>query len=201
MPALRGSTRARRLLCVLFGLVVMSGASLSSSIWAEALPEPPLMRGNSMVSLDKRLLMEQWAMPGHCDRPVRTRVTDQFLGFTCDQFSSEIIACRSFIPQLDSRAFDTAKGFRCVDVAVIDGDDGIEITRLREWAVPPKQCEWDPKAGVLAAEVDFEHSQICLSAFCIGVDRLSAIGSTRLRHLIRSALEQLNLKAESTQTD
>ena len=40
MPALRGLTRARRLLCVLFGLVVMSGASLSSSIWAEALPEP-----------------------------------------------------------------------------------------------------------------------------------------------------------------
>ena len=140
-------------------------------------------------------------MPGHCDRPVRTRVTDQFLGFTCYQSSSEIIACRAFFPGPDSRAFDTAKGFRCVDVAVINGDDGIEINRLREWAAPPKQCEWDPKAGVLVTEVDFEHSQICLSAFCIGVDRLSAIGSTRLRHLIRSALEQLNLKAESTQTD
>jgi hypothetical protein len=141
--------------------------------------------------------MEQWAMPGNCDRPVRTRVTDQFLGFTCYQFSNEIIACRSFIPRLDSRAFDTAKGFRCVDVAVMDGNGGIEINRLREWAAPPKQCEWDPYTGVLATEVDFAHSQVCLAAFCIDIDRLSAIGMTRLRRLITSALEELNLQADA----
>jgi len=42
------------------------------------------------------------------------------------------------MPRADSGAFDTAKGFRCVEVAVTN-DDG-EINRLREWAAPPKQC-------------------------------------------------------------
>jgi hypothetical protein len=131
---------------------------------------------------------------------MRTRVTDQFLGFTCFELSPEIIRCRPFIPRVDSRAFDTTKHFRCVDVAVMDGDGGIEVNRLREWAVPPKQCQWDPYAGVLAMEVDLEHSQVCVAAFCIDIDRLSAIGMTRLRHLITSALEELNLKAGTPPT-
>jgi len=46
-------------------------------------------------------------------------------------------------------------------------------------------------------EVDFEHRQVCLAAFCIDIDRFSAIGMTRLRHLITSALEQLNIKAQA----
>ena len=196
MPALKGLTRAQCLLCVLFGLVVVvNGANFSSSVRAEDTPDAELARCNFIVSLDKRLLVEQWAMPGHCSRPMRTRMTDQFLGFTCFQLSSEINGCRPFIPRVDSRAFDTAKSFRCVDVAVMHGDGGIEVNRLREWAAPPKQCEWDPKAGVLAMEVDFEHGQVCLAAFCIDINRLSAIGMTRLRHLITSALEELNLKA------
>jgi hypothetical protein len=140
--------------------------------------------------------MEQWAMPGHCDRPVRTRVTDQFLGFSCFQFSPESIGCRAFMPRVDSRAFDTAKSFRCVDVAVMDDNGGIGIHRLREWAAPPKQCEGSQRWR-FGDEVDFEHSQVCLAAFCIGIDRLSAIGMTRLRRLITSALEELNLQAEA----
>jgi hypothetical protein len=192
-----GLSRARWLLGVLFGLIVVNGASFSSSARAEDMLDAALIRCNPIVSFDKRLLMEQWAMPGHCTGQMRTRVTDQFLGFTCYQFASEVISCRPFIPRLDSRLFDTAKGFRCVDVTVMDGDGGIEINRLREWAAPPKQCDWDPDAGVLATEVDFEHSQVCVAAFCIDIDRLSAIGSTRLRHLITRALEELNLKAEA----
>jgi hypothetical protein len=163
------------------------------------MPDPPLMRCNSIVSFDKRLLVEQWATPGHCDRPVRTRVTDQFLGFSCFQPSPESIGCRAFIPRLDSRAFDTAKGFRCLDVAVMDGNGGIEIHRLREWAAPPKECEWDPYAGVLAMEVDFEHSQVCLAAFCIDIGRLSSIGMTRSRYLTTRALVELNLQAKAAQ--
>jgi hypothetical protein len=158
----------------------------------------PMARCSSIVSFDKRLLFEQLGIPGkgHCSNPVRTRVTDQFLGFTCYQLSPENIACRSFIPRLDSRAFDTAKRFRCVDVAVTDNDGSVAIHRLREWAAPPRQCEWDPAAGVLAMEVDFAQGQVCLATFCINVDRLSPIGKTRLKRLISSALEELNLRVD-----
>jgi hypothetical protein len=195
MPAPKGLRRAQCFLGILFGLILVNGASFSSSVRAEDPSDAELVRCNFIVSLDNRLLMEQWATPGHCSRPMRTRVTDQFLGFTCFQHSSEIIRCRPFIPRVDSRAFDTAKGFRCVDVAVIDGEGGIEINRLREWAAPAKQCEWHPHAGVLTMDIDVEHSQVCLDAFCINIDRLTAIGMARLRHLITSALEELNLKA------
>ena len=79
MPARKGLARARGLLCVLFGLALVSGASFSSSVRAEDMPDDQLVRCNSIVSFDKRLLMEQWAMPGQCSRPTWTRVTDQFL--------------------------------------------------------------------------------------------------------------------------
>jgi hypothetical protein len=196
MSTLRGLTRAQCLLCVVFGFaVVVNGASFSSSVKAQDVSDAELVRCNFVVSLDKRLIMEQWAMPGECSGPTRTRVTDQFLGFSCLQLSSEIISCRPLIPRVDSRAFDTAKSFRCVDVDVIDGDGGIDVNKLREWAAQPKQCAWNPDTGVLAMEVDFEHDQVCLSAFCIDINRLSAIDMTRLRHLIASALKELNPNA------
>jgi hypothetical protein len=199
MPARKGFARARGLLCLLFALLVVTGVSFRS-VRAQDLPGAHLTRCNVIVSFDNRLLMEQWATPGHCDRPVLTRVTDQFLGFTCHQLSAKIKVCRPFTPRADSRTFDTAKSFRCVDVAVTDGDGGIEINRLREWAAPPKQCKWHPELGVLAMEVDFEDRQVCLAAFCIDIERLSAIGMTRLRHLITRALEELNLKPEASRS-
>ena len=193
MPALKALTRARCLLSVVFSLLVVSGTSFIGSVSAEDTPDAPSLRCSSVASFDQRLLMEQWATPGHRSRPTRTRVTDQFLGFSCFQFSPERVGCRPFMPQADSRALNTAKGFRCVEVILMDGDRGAEINRLREWAAPPRQCRWDPSAGVLAMEVDFEHSQVCLHALCIEIDRLSVIGRTCLRRLITTAFEQLNL--------
>lgn len=200
MPARKGFVCARRLLCLLFAFLVVNGVSVFCSVRAQDLADAPLLPCNVSVSFDQRLVMEQWATPGHCDRPERTRVTDQFLGFTCQQRSAETIGCRPFTPRLDSRTFDTAKAFRCVDVAVTDTDGGIEIDRLREWAAPPKQCEWHADAGVLAMEVDFVDRQVCLSAYCIDIQRLSAIGMTRLSHLITSALEELNLKPAASRS-
>jgi hypothetical protein len=197
MPAAKALTRARCLLSVVFGLLVMSDTSFTGSVSAEDMPDAPSVRCSSVVSFDQRLLMELWATPGDCGRPTRTRVTDQFLGFSCSQFFPERVGCRAFMPRADSRALDTAKGFRCVEVALTDGDRGVEINRLREWAAPPRQCTWDASAGVLAMEVDFEHRQVCLEALCIEIARLSVIGTTRLRRLITTALEQLNLQPEA----
>ena len=198
MPVRKSLKYARWLLCILFGLATAIGTGFSNSVMAEDEVDPQLMRCTTTVSSDNRLIFEQWGTPGHCSSPLRTRVTDQFLGFTCLQLSAGNIACRSFIPRLDSRTFDTSKGFRCVEVTVTDGDGVVDISRLREWAAPPRQCDWDLYgAQVLAIEVDFEHSQLCLAAFCIDVDRLSAIGTTRMKWLITSAFKELNLIAEA----
>ena len=87
------------------------------------------------------LVMEQWALPGGCDRPIRTRVTDRFLGFTCVERSAEFSVCKSYLPGVDSKVFDTAKSFRCVDFGVTDQDGVVVVSRMREWAVEPKQCD------------------------------------------------------------
>lgn len=178
------------------GVAVAIGANLIGSVAAEG-ADTRLVTCNAMASFDKRLIMEQWAKAGGCSRPARTRVTDQFLGFTCFQFSPERVSCRAFVPRLDSRAFDTAKSFRCVEVALMDDDGGALLSRVREWASAARQCEWDPYAATLAMEVDFEHSQVCLAAFCIDIDRLSAIGATRLRRLLTTAFEELGLTAQA----
>jgi hypothetical protein len=49
---------------------------------------------------------------------LRTRVTDRFLGFTCTEGLSDTVACRAFLPPPGSRAFDTSRYFRCVDLGV-----------------------------------------------------------------------------------
>ena len=182
---------------ILLGVALMIAAAHSSSTKAEEDGvDAQLIQCSSIVSFDKRLLMEQWAKPGSCSRPVRTRIVDQFLGFTCSQQSPEVIACRSFIPVLDSRTLNTAKAFRCVDVALTDADGGVAISRMREWAAAPQQCDWEPYAGVLAMEIDFEHSEVCVAAFCVDIGSLSPIGHTRLRRLITSAFKQLNLTGD-----
>jgi hypothetical protein len=85
---------------------------------------------------------KQWAPPGGCERPVRTRVTDRFLGFSCLENIPESSTCRSFAPSAESRAFDTSRFFRCIDLVVTNTDAGIVVSRMREWAATPKRCDW-----------------------------------------------------------
>jgi hypothetical protein len=151
----------------------------------------------STLSLDKRLLMQQWAAPGHCDLPVRTRVVDRFLGFTCLEHGTEAAVCRSYLPAADSRAFDTAKFFRCVDLGLTGSAEGVAISRIREWAAQKDQCDWDPGAGVLAMEVDFDNSQVCVATLCMPVERLSVVGKVRLKYLLESAFRDLELTAQA----
>ena len=78
-----------------------------------------------------------------------------------------------------------------------DQDGVVVVNRMREWAVEPKQCDWDPYAGVIAMEVDFDNGQICVAAFCMAVDRLSAFGKARLREIVASAFRELGLTAQA----
>ena len=191
----------RRLGGFVLGLVVATlnvALPVSGTLTAQQSTQanPALVRCSSTISLEKRLVMEQWAQADACDRPVRTRLTDQFLGFTCvGQAGTD--TCRSFVPGPASRAFDTAKGFRCVDVALTEVDGGVAVSRMREWAALPQQCSWDPSLGVLAMEVDFDNGQVCAAAFCMPMDRLSAIGKVRLRRLVTSAFQELDLMAQA----
>lgn len=182
---------------VTIGAFLWAGSAGVSTVQGQQTEDRALVQCRSTISLDKRLVMEQWALPGGCDRPIRTRVIDRFLGFTCLERSPESSVCRSYLPGVDSKAFDTAKSFRCVDLGLMDQDGGVVVSRMREWAAEPKQCDWDPYAGVIAMEVDFDNGQVCVAAFCMAVDRLSAIGKTRLRELVASAFRELGLTAQA----
>lgn len=151
----------------------------------------------SKVSLDGRLEMQQWAIGGDCTKPARTRVTDRFLGFTCVEQQARAAICRSYAASPGSRAFDTSRSFRCVDIGVADSDYGIVVRRMREWAAPQKECDWNPYLDLLAMEVDFENGQVCVAALCMRVDRLTAVGRLRLRLLIEKAFRELDLGARA----
>ncbi|NJO32107.1 MAG: hypothetical protein HC774_08065 [Sphingomonadales bacterium] len=174
-----------------------------SVVQAEQGQDRVLVQCGSTISLDKRLVMEQWALPGGCERPIRTRVTDRFLGFICLEHSGAFNVCRSYIPGPGSRAFDTAKSFRCVDLGLTDEEHSPAVSRMREWSAEPKQCDWNPYSPVLAMEVDFDNGQVCIAALCMPTRRLSAIGAVRLRRLVTSAFQELNLTAQvgGPQTD
>ena len=182
---------------ITIGALLWAGSAGVSTVQGQQTEDRALVQCRSTISLDKRLVMEQWALPGGCDRPIRTRVTDRFLGFTCLERSAEFSVCRSYLPGVDSKAFDTAKSFRCVDLGLTDQEGGVVVSRMREWAAEPKQCDWDPYAGVIAMEVDFDNGQVCVAAFCMAVDRLSAIGKSRLRELVASAFRELGLTAQA----
>jgi hypothetical protein len=156
-----------------------------------------LVECGSTVSLDKRLVMQQWARPGACAEPVQTRVTDRFLGFTCVAEGTSAAVCRGFAPAAQSRAFDTTNFFRCYDLGLTGSMEGFEINRLREWAGRKDQCDWDANADVLAMEVDFGNGQVCVASLCMPVTRLSVIGKVRLRHLIESAFRELDPGAQT----
>lgn len=181
---------------IAIGAVLWAGSAGISTGQAQQTEHVGLVQCRSTISLDKRLVMEQWALPGGCDRPIRTRVTDRFLGFTCLERSAEFSVCRSYLPGIDSKAFDTAKSFRCVDLGLTDQEGVVVVSRMREWAAEPKQCDWDPYAGVLAMELDFDNGQVCVAALCMAVDRLSAIGKIRLKELVASAFRELGLVAQ-----
>jgi hypothetical protein len=149
------------------------------------------------VSLDNRLVMLQWAAPGECQKPTKTRVIDRFLGFTCLEVTAEVSHCRAFLPDRGSRAFDTAKYNRCIDIGVTDSEDGVVITRMREWTGIQANCEWDPSLQLLGLEVDFKFRQVCIAGLCMAANRLSAIGRLRLRHAIATAFPELGLTAEA----
>ena len=188
--------RAILIACASVLLLGMESASL-----AHELAVPSQFGGQDtiacgeQVSLDNRLVMQQWAAPGDCQKPTRTRVTDRFLGFTCLEETTEVTHCRSFLPDRDSRAFDTAKYNRCIDIGVTDSEDGVVVTRMREWAGVKANCEWDPSLQLLALEVDFKFRQVCIADLCMAANRLSVVGRLRLRRAISTAFPELDLTA------
>ncbi len=161
-------------------------------------PKPPagpetLRQCASIVSLDGRLVMDQWARAGECARPVRTRVTDRFLGFTCLENTPHSSACRSFAPPPGSAEFDTSRFFRCVDMAATDTDAGIVVSRMKVWAAPSKECDWTRSVEVPVMEVDFQTGEVCAGGLCMFADRLSVVGKVRLRRLIGKAFRDFGI--------
>jgi hypothetical protein len=186
-----------RLLCAALSLAIGAVASIDPAVAesSELAPCPVLK------SPDQRLVFEQWARGGECAKPVRTRVTDRFLGYSCIDRNGTT-TCRTFTPGSDSRAFDTSKHYRCLDVAIVPTDEGVNVVGLREWAAPqPKQCDFDPNRNIVASELDFTSGQVCIAGLCVPLGRLSVIGQLRLRQLTEYAFRELGLLYREDQAD
>jgi hypothetical protein len=181
----------------LLGLMLFGSFSTANAQNGSGVGGHEIIQCAIKVSLDGRLVMQQWVAAGSCERPFRTRVIDQFLGFTCVELNSQAANCRSFIPTVDSRGFDSSRVFRCVDIGVTDTEYGVALTRMREWVAPEKQCDWNPYLELLAMEVDFANAQVCIAGLCMQVDRLSSIGKLRLRQLIEKTFRDLDLTAQA----
>lgn len=148
-----------------------------------------------VLSADNRLLTEQWSESEGCEKPVRTRVIDRFLGFTCSQGLFGTVACRAFLPAPGSRAFDTSRYFRCVDLGVADTEVGVVVSRMREWVDFSKACDWSRSAELPAMEVDFARGVTCVNpgSLCFPAHLLSPIGKVRLRLSIEMALREFGM--------
>jgi hypothetical protein len=86
---------------------------------------------------------------------------------------------------------DTAKGFRCIDLGFTLIETGeFTVHHMREWATAPSSCDWNPTLGLLAAEIDFDNSEVCAAGSCLSVQRLTGIGKARLKYLIMSAFRE-----------
>jgi hypothetical protein len=151
---LRVGSRNRALGLALAGLLVCGAFSAARAQDGKPDGQHDLVQCASTISPEKRLVFEQWSLPGGCAKPLRTRVTDRFLGYTCTEVQSQVATCRAYVPGADSRAFDTSGVFRCVDLGVTPSEDGVAVSRLREWAAPQKSCDWSPNSELLAMEVD-----------------------------------------------
>jgi hypothetical protein len=179
-----------------FAICLLPQWSSAQKIGSTPPAEPQtLSQCASIVSLDGRLVMQQWARAGECARPVRTRVTDRFLGFSCREHMPESSSCRSFAPAPGSAEFDTSRFFRCVDMAVTDTDEGIVVSRMKEWAAPSKACDWARSVEVPVMEVDFQRGEVCAGGLCILAHRLSVIGQVRLRRLVGKAFREFGIGA------
>jgi hypothetical protein len=193
-------TRAR--LSTLLGLTlsVLSACVMPSAARAQEHSQEggTLISCSSRISLDGRLVVQRWATASEtCDRPFKTRVTDRYLGYTCAKEQSKSVACRPYVTAPGSQVFDTSRYFRCVDVTVTASGDAFAVSRLREWAVPQRTCDWTPDRPPLAMEADFDNGRVCIEGLCMAVDRLTAIGKVRLRVLIEKAFRELDLTADA----
>jgi hypothetical protein len=192
---MRSTHALRAAICCAAGLIAATSAGAQPSAEAQS----TLKACAPVASLDGRLVMQQWAREEACAQPLRTRVTDRFLGIACREDSPDVTACRAFTPPSGSRAFNTTRVFRCVDVALADTEQGIVVSRLVEWAAPaPKVCDWTATRDALVMEVDFARGDVCVGGLCMPVERLSLIGKLRLRELIESALRELGLLASTS---
>jgi hypothetical protein len=189
-------SRNRALGLALAGLLACGALAAATAQDGKPDGQHELVQCASTISLEKRLVFEQWSLPDDCEKPTRTRVTDRFLGYTCVEVQSQVATCRAYIPGPDSRAFDTSGVFRCVDLGVTPSEDGVAVSRLREWAAPQKSCDWSLDLELLAMEVDFDNGQVCVAALCMPVDRLTVVGKWRLRLLIEKAFRELDLVGE-----
>ncbi|MGD9715241.1 MAG: hypothetical protein AB7V46_24770 [Thermomicrobiales bacterium] len=171
------------------GAALIACAVIFPSAGSAASEDRNLTACAPVVSADQRLRMERWAIDEHCARPVRTRVIDRYLGFTCSKELDAAVRCRSYLPTFESRALERGNIQRCFDAALTAVEGEYAVSRVREWVTSVSgKCEWDPH--LLAVETDLENAQVCIDELCVATSQLSIVGRLRLLRTILKAFNQ-----------
>jgi hypothetical protein len=145
----------------------------------------------AVVSADQRLQVEHWAIDGHCASPVRTRVTDRYLGFMCTKGIDAGTICRPRPPTFDSKPFRSSRLKPCFDAVLTPTEGEFVVNRVREWVTTGTgKCVWDPEARPLSVEMDLENARVCIEDQCIPITRLSVVGRLRLVRTLLKAFNQ-----------
>ena len=180
--------RARWLAC----LAVACVCTHASITTAQDGPGGGLQQCDSSTTPDARLVREEWAASGNCESPVRVRITDRRLGFTCVKAVGEATTrCRAFVPPPMAQELDRSRFVHCVGVELTTSPGAVSLSRVDEWIGASLPCALYPPEQTTTAQIDLELGRACITPGeqCIAIARLSALGRRRVQGIVQKAVK------------
>ena len=179
---------ARWLAC----LAVASICTYASNTTAQDGPGGGLQQCDLLMTPDARLVREVWATSGNCESPVRVRITDRRLGFTCVKAVGEATArCRAFVPPPMAQELDRSRFVHCVGVELTTSPGAVSLSRVDEWIGSSLPCALYPPEETTTAQIDLDLGRACItpSEQCIAIAHLSALGRRRVQGIVQEAVK------------
>ena len=124
--------------------------------------------------------------------PVRVRITDRRLGFTCVKAVGDATTrCRAFVPPPMAQELDRSRFVHCVGVELTTSPGAVSLSRVDEWIGASLPCALYPPEQTTTAQIDLELGRACITPGeqCIAIARLSALGRRRVQGIVQKAVK------------